>query len=283
MRFKAPLRGFTTRFAPAPTGFLHLGHVASAILVFGMARAFFGRVLLPIDDHDRTRSRPEFEAAILEDLHWQSDREGRYTAALQRLDEAGLVYACSCSRPMIEAAVGASPGEIRYPGVCRSARVDAAAHPGRRVRLEASAMVIDDLCVGRVQQTPSIQCGDVLVRDALGQWRYQFAVVVDDLEQGVDLVIRGEDLLESAGRQVQLAQLLGRVTPPRFLHHPLARHQGGRKLSKSSGDTGVRELRAAGFTPSQVLGSAAAVLGLSNGESLSNADLAVRVFVAGNA
>jgi glutamyl-tRNA synthetase/glutamyl-Q tRNA(Asp) synthetase len=105
------------------------------------------------------------------------------------------------------------------------------------------------------------QCGDLLVRDRHGHWTYQFAVTVDDWEQGIDLVIRGEDLLPSTGRQLRLARLLGRTTPPAFLHHPLLRHPDGRKLSKSSGDTGLAELRAAGWTPAQVLGLAAQLSG----------------------
>ena len=294
LRFRTPGRGFTTRFAPAPTGFLHVGHVASAILVFGMARAFGGRVLLRIEDHDRVRSRPEFQEALLEDLHWlgfsdavetsrQSDREEHYAAALQRLSESGLVYPCSCSRKSIESVASHAEGEIPYPGTCRRAKVDGAAHMARRVHLREMSIGFDDLRLGAVSQNPTAQCGDVLVRDRLGQWTYQFAVVVDDLEQGVDLVIRGEDLLESTGRQVQIARLLGRSTAPRFLHHALIKHPGGQKLSKSSGDTGVRDLRSAGWTPSRVLGAAAQALGLSNGEPLSIDDVGARVFAAGNA
>ena len=132
---QAPPPGFTTRFAPAPTGFLHLGHVASALAVWGVARAFGGRVLLRIEDHDRTRSRPEFERAILEDLEWlgfapaeppirQSDREARYRQVLGDLESMSLVYACRCSRKSIEATSGSFPGELRYPGTCRDRKVD---------------------------------------------------------------------------------------------------------------------------------------------------------------
>ena len=102
-------------------------------------------------------------------------------------------------------------------------------------------------------QTPALQCGDLLVRDRDAQWTYQFAVTVDDMDQGIDLVIRGEDLLTSTGRQLQLAQLLVRPQPARFLHHGLIRHDDGEKLSKSRGDTGVRELRNAGATAAEVI------------------------------
>lgn len=270
--------GFTTRFAPAPTGYLHLGHAVNAAWTWGIARAFGGRVLLRVEDHDRGRSKPEYEAALREDLDWlglepdgfsrQSDRGERYAARLSTLEAAGLAYACTCTRADFEG---------RYPGTCRDRHVDPHATPARRVAIEATAIdrvVIEpttaegvrsggslehfsDLRLGAQSQDPAARFGDVLVRDRLGNWTYQFAVVVDDLEQDVDLIIRGEDLLESTGLQLRLARLLGRAAPPRFLHHPLVRHPDGRKLSKSSNDTGLRELRAAGRTPDEVLGLAA--------------------------
>ena len=293
LRFKAPPPGFTTRFAPAPTGLLHLGHVASAMLVFGAARAFGGRALLRIEDHDRSRARPEFEAAIYEDLRWlgfdnwtvtprQSDRDDRYLAALGRLESRGLTYACACSRKSIESAAGADVREPRYQGACRSAGVDGDAHRARRVRLAETPIVFEDFRLGRIEQTPAAQCGDVLARDRTGQWTYQFAVVVDDLEQGVDLVIRGEDLLDSTGRQIQIARLLGRDAPPSFLHHSLITHEDGRKLSKSRGDTGVSEMRTTGRSPADILGAAGAVLGLSRGEPLQVAEVVERVLAAAN-
>ena len=119
-----------------------------------------------------------------------------------------------------------------------------------------------DARLGALTQTPALQCGDLLVRDRTGNWTYQYAVVVDDARHGVDLVIRGEDLLSSTGRQIRLARMLGRERPPEFLHHPLIRKPGGAKLSKSSRDTGVRELRAGGVAPETVLGEAAWRTGL---------------------
>ena len=119
-----------------------------------------------------------------------------------------------------------------------------------------------DARLGAMSQTPSEQCGDLLLRDRTGNWTYQLAVVVDDLRHEVDLVIRGEDLLPSTGRQLRLARMLGRERPPVFLHHPLIHRPDGAKLSKSSGDTGVRELRAAGVPPQAVLGRAAWMTGL---------------------
>jgi glutamyl-tRNA synthetase/glutamyl-Q tRNA(Asp) synthetase len=240
-----------TRFAPSPTGYLHLGHVVNAIYVWGLARAHGGRVILRVEDHDRQRCRPEYEAALLEDLDWlgfvadegrdplirQSDRGAEYEQALAVLDERGLLYACDCSRRRI----GASP----YDGRCRERGLSReAGGRGLRVRLEGE---------------PS---GDLLVRDRHGQWTYQFAVTVDDMRQGITLVVRGRDLADSTGRQVALARLLGRQTPPAFVHHPLILDGSGRKLSKSARDTGVRELRAAGQKAEDVLGMAPAAAGL---------------------
>jgi glutamyl-tRNA synthetase/glutamyl-Q tRNA(Asp) synthetase len=144
------------------------------------------------------------------------------------------------------------------------------------VRIEAgSPESFVDLRLGPQHQDPDLQCGDLLARDRNGNFTYQFAAVVDDIDHGVDLVIRGEDILTLTGRQLRLARLLGRATPPTFLHHPLVRTRDGRKLSKSAGDTGIRELRAAGRTREQVLGEAARLSGLhESGSPLAPDDIA---------
>lgn len=280
---RAPTTGFTTRFAPAPTGVLHLGHAVNALWVWGLARRYGGRVLLRIEDHDRGRCRPAYEQGILDDLDWlglvpdgltttdfragpvpqrQSDDTARYATRLAELEGHGLVYPCTCSRAEIARAADATAGgELVYPGTCRG-QGPRVRGPGLRVIMSGDAPErFDDLRLGPQAQDPMTQCGDLLVRDRHGHWTYQFAVTVDDWKQGIDLVIRGEDLLPSTGRQLRLARLLGRTTPPAFLHHPLLRHPDGRKLSKSSGDTGLAELRAAGWTPAQVLGLAAQLSG----------------------
>jgi glutamyl/glutaminyl-tRNA synthetase len=295
-----------SRFAPAPTGFLHLGHVVNAIYVWGVARRYSGRVLLRIEDHDRVRSRPEFEAAILDDLQWlgftsdeplvrQSERGDIYLQTLDALRRQGLVYACSCTRATIASRTGEqplgrdggparpalqeflSPNEQRYPGTCRHRKVAETPGVGIRIRLDPSTERFVDLRRGPQEQRPVEQCGDLLARDREGNWTYQFAAVADDYEQGVTLVIRGDDLLSSTGRQIQLARLIGRAHPPRFLHHALimksATHPStnargalsrveGQKLSKSDGDTGVRNLRERGWTPARVIGHASALAGL---------------------
>lgn len=264
-----------TRFAPAPTGHLHLGHVVNALYVWGVARAAGGRVLLRIEDHDRQRCRAEYERAIRDDLDWlgfvadedagrQSERGAIYDAALGGLRARGLVYACECTRADIETAaadVGSAPTRA-YPGTCRRKSLPERPGLGLRVRLEPSIERFTDLCHGPQEQRPSEQCGDLLARDRAGNWTYQFAVSVDDLQQGVTHVIRGDDLLDSTGRQLQLARLLGRERPPIFLHHPLVMKSATQKLSKADRDTSVRDLRAAGRSAADVIGEAARRAGL---------------------
>jgi glutamyl-tRNA synthetase/glutamyl-Q tRNA(Asp) synthetase len=262
-----------SRFAPAPTGYLHLGHVVNAIYVWGITRARGGRVLLRIEDHDRQRCHPEFDAAILDDLQWlgfefdgplvrQSDRGAVYDRALDRLRARGLVYACDCSRAKIAALSSAEGDELRYPGTCAHKGLPEAPGLGLRVRLAPSVERFVDLRHGRQEQRPSEQCGDLLARDRDGHWTYQFAATVDDLEQAVTLVVRGDDLLPSTGRQIELARMLGRSQPPSFLHHALIMKSARQKLSKSDRDTGVRELRAQGWTAADLIGQAAARAGL---------------------
>jgi glutamyl-tRNA synthetase/glutamyl-Q tRNA(Asp) synthetase len=272
-----------SRFAPAPTGLLHIGHVVNAIFVWGITKAFGGRVLLRIEDHDRQRSRPEFERAILDDLDWlgfvpdepstdhfragrcmsrQGDRSEIYAKALQELRSLGLVYACECSRSDIVTASKLSRDELRYPGTCASKGLTEQRGRGVRIRLAPSTERFVDLRHGALVQRPFEQCGDLLAVDRDGNWTYQFAVAVDDFDQGVTHVIRGDDLLSSTGRQIQLARLIGRRSPAQFLHHPLVMKSATQKLSKADGDTSVRDLRAAGMTSEEVIGRAAALVQL---------------------
>jgi glutamyl-tRNA synthetase/glutamyl-Q tRNA(Asp) synthetase len=254
-----------TRFAPSPTGYLHLGHVVNAIYVWGVARALGGTVLLRIEDHDRIRSRPQFEAAILDDLDWlgftadegcapQRGRAAAYESALAEVRTHYPVYACGCSRKEI--------GGEWYPGTCRTRGLAEADGRGLRVQIDAGAETFVDALAGSQVQHPADESGDLLIRDRDGHWTYQFAVTVDDQRDGVTLVIRGTDLLSSTGRQLRLARMLGRIEPPVFLHHALLYDAAGRKLSKSDGAAGVRELRAAGQGAADVIGRAAAAVGL---------------------
>lgn len=279
-----------TRFAPAPTGWLHLGHVLNAEYVWESQ----AQIILRIEDHDRERCRPEYEAGILEDLDWlgyrpdfpvvrQSERDAIYREAVDALVAQGLVYACDCTRKDIEARLprrsrlpaeaggarreardggreGRQVSELWYPGTCRARGLPLIDGTGWRVRMDPGVERFDDEIAGVREQDPSAQCGDVLIRDRLGNWTYQFAAAVDDFRQGIDLVIRGMDLLPSTGRQIRLARRLGRTQPPRFAHHPLIMKSVDQKLSKSDGDTGVRDLRARGWTPDEVKAAARASL-----------------------
>ena len=261
-----------TRFAPAPTGHLHLGHVANALWVWGVARLAGAEVLLRIEDHDRQRSREPFVAAIEEDLAWlgfradagpvrQTDPDAllAYQRAAAELTSHGLIYRCDCTRATFAAWARdhgrgwTGPG---CPGSCRARVLPEDAGTSLRVALGAGTEGFDDLLLG--PQTGGVSAaGDLVIRDREMNWTYGFAVVVDDLRQHVDLVVRGEDLLAETGRQIRLARLLGRADPPRFLHHPLIHKPSGAKLSKSDGDTGVRDLRAAGWTAAAVRSTAA--------------------------
>ena len=259
-----------TRFAPAPTGWLHLGHVLNAEHVWSSG----ADVILRIEDHDRERCRPEYEAGILEDLDWlgyrsdfpvvrQSQRDAIYREAVAVLVAQGLVYACDCTRKEIEARGGRREAgevteiaELRYGGRCRDRGLPLKDGVGWRVRMDPGVERFADGILGAQEQDPSKQCGDLLIRDRLGNWTYQFAAAVDDFRQGIDLVIRGVDLLPSTGRQIRLARLLGRERPATFRHHPLIMKSADQKLSKSDGDTGIRELRARGWTAEQVKAAA---------------------------
>jgi glutamyl-tRNA synthetase/glutamyl-Q tRNA(Asp) synthetase len=256
--------------------------VLNAEYVWRRAREDGGRVLLRIEDHDRTRSRDVFEAGILDDLDWlgyrpdiyptdafragacggrQSDRDQIYRDALTRLRERGLVYACDCSRRVAGLAAQTIPAdpqspELRYSGTCRDKNLPIIDGYGWRLRIDPGVEEFSDARLGPQQQDPYQQCGDVLLRDRHGNWTYQFAVTVDDWEQGIDYVIRGVDLLASTGRQIRIARLLGREQPPLFLHHPLIMKSADQKLSKSDGDTGVRDLRARGWSAADVIAAA---------------------------
>jgi glutamyl-tRNA synthetase/glutamyl-Q tRNA(Asp) synthetase len=271
-----------TRFAPAPTGLLHLGHVVNAIHVWGLAARHGAEVLLRIEDHDRQRSRPEYEAGVLDDLDWlgfradrfptaafragvcdsrQSDRDAVYRQTTRDLHARGLVYGCTCSRQRLGPARPADRA-LTCRGQCRDRGLPLDDGMAWRVRIDAGTEAFDDLLLGAKSQTPDRDLGDVAIRDRHGNWTYQFAVTVDDLLQHVDLVVRGRDLLPSTGLQIRLARLIGRPTPPRFAHHPLLMKSATEKLSKSDGDTGIADLRAAGMAPGEVIGRAAWQIGL---------------------
>ena len=268
-----------TRFAPAPTGLLHPGHILSALYVWGVADVLGARVLLRIEDHDSGRSRPEYERAILEDLAWlgfipdqlltrQSDHPERYTSALEGLQAKGHhIYHCACSRRSIRAAMppGTNPGAgLRYGGTCRHKGLTGDG-TGLRIVLQEQQMAFADLLLGEQQQIPARQCGDLLIRERSGDWTYQFAVTIDDAVDGINLVVRGQDLTASTGRQLQLAAMAGYSRPIHWLHHPLMMDGQGHKLSKSTRAESIAGRREQGEDPAALLGSIAREAGLWSG------------------
>ncbi len=211
-----------------------------------------------------------YDDALLADLEWlgfapdegpvrQSADDGPYREALARLRDQDLVYACDCSRATLAAATWRGPG---CPGRCRERGLQDA--PGRLLRapLSGGHERWTDVALGPCT-APVAPAGDPALRDRNGNWTYAFCVVVDDLRQDVGLVIRGRDLLEATGAQIRLGRVLARTDPPAFLHHSLIRRPDGAKLSKADRDTSVRDLRAAGATPEELIGRATAAVGLA--------------------
>ena len=245
---------YVGRFAPSPSGALHAGSLVAALASWLDARAQGGRWLLRFEDVDGPRSVPGIEHLIVQQLAtlgltpdapplWQSQRGAHYAAALDRLRVAALAYPCGCTRRDIEdgmAAIGtpATRGAERiYPGTCRTGLHSKPARAWRLVCGSSDAPVfIDghDRRLGAQHQDVTHAVGDFVLQRADGPWAYQLAVVVDDAEQGVTDVVRGEDLADNTARQIHLQRLLG-VATPRYLHTPLVRDERGEKLSKSNG------------------------------------------------
>lgn len=269
----------TTRFAPSPTGPLHLGHACSALHAWNAARGVGGRFLLRIEDIDKARCRPDFEAAITEDLRWlgfywpepvrrQSEHMADYRDALARLDGLGVLYPCFCTRAEIAAEIaraGAAPHGVDgplYPGTCR--HLSAAERTARRhrgdshaLRLDVAAAIAltgpltwtDRNCGCRPVEPAAL--GDVVLARKDVPTSYHLSVTVDDHLQGVTLVVRGADLIPSTPVHRILQALLG-YRPPLYLHHPLIRSPDGTRMAKRSGGLTLQSLRAAGKTPEEV-------------------------------
>lgn len=272
-----------TRFAPAPTGFLHMGHVLSAIYVWGIAEILEADVLLRIEDHDKNRSKTEYESAILQDLIWlgfpqkvsiedfsksekfsrQSGRDEFYLDKLDYLKGKYHVYSCVCSRKDIEERTGKKDGEIPYDGFCRNKNRKSPEN-AENLRLEflREEICFDDERFGKIEQRPYQQCGDLLLRDNKGNWTYHYASAVDDFLQGINLIIRGEDLLDSTARQIQLFRMMGRSDVPVYFHHPLLYEKNGEKLSKQTFSKSIDSMRKKGSDPGWILGEAAYLGGL---------------------
>ena len=235
------------RFAPSPTGPLHAGSLVAALASYCDARAQGGEWLVRIEDVDEPRSRSGAVRAILEaltrygfrwdgDVVWQSRRTALYEQALQRLRDAGLVYACACTRRDMELALVGAIGERIYPGTCRARAIPAskdAPHLAQRLRVGDAIVTFTDAVQGVQRQDLGRDVGDFIVRRADQLFAYQLAVVVDDGAQQITSVVRGADLLASTARQIHLQRCLGLPTPE-YLHVPIAINDAGEKLSKQT-------------------------------------------------
>lgn len=276
------LRG---RFAPSPTGRMHLGNVRSALLGWLQARAAGGAFLLRIEDLDRARCRPQFVEDLYEDLRWlgldwdetplvQSARDDVYREAQAKLAREGLIYPCFCTRAEIARAASAPHGLSeegpRYPGTCANLTAEQISErsrtraPAYRFRARPGEVrFVDDLMGPHVQDVHAL-VGDFVVRRNDGVASYQLAVVVDDAASRITHVLRGDDLLSSTPRQLLLYEALGLLAPA-FLHVPLVLGEDGKRLAKRDGAFALGELRARGRPREHVLGLLAAWSGLGDG------------------
>lgn len=264
---------YRTRFAPSPTGKLHLGHARTSLVTWLQARKLGGQIVMRIEDIDRPRVVPGAADAICRDHEWlgldwdegpvfQSTRNQAYEAALDTLSHAGLVYPCTCSRKEIAKIASAPHGEDgpRYPGTCRNGPTKPGCPPALRFRFKDPSPGFEDLLCG-VYPEGTIG-GDFVLRRFDGIWAYQLAVVVDDADMGITEVIRGADLLSSTPRQIALFNALGRLVP-RFAHVALVVDPDGVRLSKRHGATAIEALRDAGRPAEEVIGELACSLGIT--------------------
>jgi len=274
---------YVTRFAPSPTGRLHLGHAFSALTAWDRAQAQAGTFLLRIEDIDRDRSKPAFEAAISDDLAWlgltwplpvmrQSERMPAYRAALDRLMSMGLCYPCDCSRRDIRAALSApqegapveGPDGLVYPGTCRGRpMIEAAENSAIRLDVAKAIARLGTLPVftetGPLHAGSHVLTGDVLVsgvgdivlaRKEMGT-SYHLSVVVDDAAQEITEVVRGVDLFAATRIHVLLQALLD-LPHPAYLHHDLVRDETGKRLAKRDDARALAAFRSQGLTPDDI-------------------------------
>ncbi len=301
------------RFAPSPSGRIHLGNILCCLLAWLSARQKGGKVILRIEDLDTARCPTRYAEQMLEDLRWlgldwdegpeaggsagpyfQSQRTALYQTALERLESLGLVYPCFCTRAELHAASAPhrEDGTTVYAGTCRSLspaeREERAKHrsPALRLQVPDKEFSFIDGHMGHYTEQLAQDCGDFLLRRSDGMFAYQLAVVVDDAAMGVTEVVRGADLLSSTPRQLYLYRLL-ELTPPAFIHFPLLLAPDGRRLSKRDADAGLDSLRGritaetllgrlaqlAGFHPSGAPRPAAALLESFSWEKVAREDI----------
>ncbi len=273
----APVVG---RFAPTPSGYLHLGNLFCSLIAWLSAKSQGGEILFRSEDLDPDRSRSAYALQAQRDLEalglfWdreescQSRRFDFYKSQLRRLEDRGLVYPCFCSRAQLHAASAphASDGEPLYAGTCRSltpaqiAEKSRTRSPALRLRVPEETIAFEDLHYGPQSQYLPTGCGDFILRRSDGVYAYQLAVVADDGDMGVTQVVRGRDLLSSTPRQILLYRLLG-YPEPEFGHTPLLVSSDGRRLSKRDGDTSLAGILGRGYSPRDVVGALACLAGL---------------------
>ena len=271
------------RYAPSPSGRMHLGNLMCCLLAWLSAKSKGGQVLLRIEDLDTVRCPRVYADAIMDDLAWlglaadgptptvyQSERSEIYQQYYDVLLKKGLVYPCFCSRSQLHAASAPhrSDGQVVYAGTCRGlsdaeiARRSLTRAPAFRVQVPDEEIAFTDGHLGRYAENLARDCGDFYLRRADGVFAYQLAVVVDDALMGVTEVVRGSDLLSSTPRQLWLYRELG-LTAPQFYHLPLLLAPDGRRLSKRDGDQSLENLRAR-YTPQEIIGKLAYVCGLQD-------------------
>ena len=283
------------RFAPTPSGRMHLGNVFSALMAWASVRSQNGSLILRIEDLDIRAHNPQYTSYLLDDLQWlgldwdrgpfyQSKRTELYQEAFLDLRQQGLLYPCFCSRADLHAAQAphASDGTYIYAGTCsnlsQSEREELSKHkiPATRMRVSNKSYTFEDKVYGPISQNLAESCGDFIVQRADGVFAYQLAVVVDDADMGITEVVRGSDLLSSTPRQLYLQDTLG-LSHPTYAHLPLLVAPDGRRLSKRDRDLDLGVLRAQGKTPEEILGFLAYCIGLAEkDETLSAAQVVNR-------
>ena len=275
------------RFAPTPSGRMHLGNVFAALIAWLSVRSRNGSLILRMEDLDTQRTSEEFAQTLRSDLNWlgltwdsetdpQSRRSGVYDRYFQQLQDMGLLYPCYCTRSQLHNvnAPHLSDGTYVYAGTCRNLTQPPKNRlPSWRVRVPDREFMVEDLCQGTFRQNLSTDCGDFVVRRADGCYVYQLAVTVDDGEAGVTEVVRGMDLLGSAPRQMYLQELFGFVHPA-YGHVPMLLAPDGRRLSKRDRDLDLGQLRLR-LKPEELIGKLAVAAGiLDHYEAISAKELA---------
>lgn len=273
------------RFAPTPSGELHIGNAFAFLLAWLSAKKQGGEIILRMEDLDTQRCSPKLAEQVMEDLRWlglcwdrggtpefqQARRTAIYDDFFHRLCQQGLVYPCFCSRADLKAASAPhfSDGRTVYSGACAKLTTDqirekmARKRPAWRLRVSEETVVVNDGVQGVYTEFLPTDCGDFILRRADGMYAYQLAVVVDDALMGVNEVVRARDLLSSAPRQLLLYRQLG-FEPPSYYHVPMVLGSGGKRLAKRDGSISLRCLRQSGYTPEEVLGRLGYLAGLQD-------------------